>query len=73
VRIGDKNYMIQLPNDAVAVGYREVRPYHHAQVFTSETAGFTGTEEEFLLRGYAYAYRHGDRFTRSIVQDKRGD
>lgn len=41
---------IQLPNDAVAVGYKETRPYHHEQMFQSESAGFTGTEREFFER-----------------------
>ncbi len=29
---------IQLPNDAASVGYKEVRPYHHEQIFSSEQA-----------------------------------
>lgn len=46
----------QLPNDAVAVGYKETKPYHHEQVFQSESAGFTGTEREFVEAGHGYEY-----------------
>lgn len=47
---------IQLPSDAVSVGYKETRPYHHEQVFQSESAGFTGTECEFVEAGHGYEY-----------------
>ena len=43
--------LVQLPDDAVSVGYREVRPYHFEQVFSSESADFTGTEREFIQNG----------------------
>lgn len=58
------NALIQLPNDAVSAGYRQTRPFHHEQVFRSESAGFTGTEREFLEAGLAYAYIQLDRYTR---------
>lgn len=48
--------LTQLPNDAVSVGYKQVRPFHHAQVFQSASAGFTGTEAEFVEAGHAYHY-----------------
>lgn len=48
--------LIQLPNDVVSVGYKEVRPYQHEQVFQSNSAGFTGTEREFVAAGHGYAY-----------------
>lgn len=48
--------LIQLPDDAVSVGYKEVRPFHHEQVFRSASAGFTGTEREFVAAGHGYAY-----------------
>lgn len=47
---------IQLPDDAVSVAYKEVRPFHHEQVFRSERADFTGTEQEFVKAGHAYRY-----------------
>lgn len=56
--------LIQLPNDVVSVGYKEVRPFHHEQVFRSEEAGFTGTEEEFVKAGHGYRYVESDKFTR---------
>ena len=62
------NYLIVLPNDAKAVGYRETRPFQFDQVFSSDSLGFTGTEQEFLQAGLAYAYRQGDAFTRYMVQ-----
>lgn len=58
------NALIQLPNDAVSVGYRQTRPFHHEQIFRSESAGFTGTEREFFEAGRAYAYVQLDRYTR---------
>ena len=57
--------MIQLPNDAVSVGYRETRPYHFEQVFRS--AEFTGTEREFLAAGLAYEYVQLDQCTRRVI------
>lgn len=47
--------LIQLPNDAIAAGYKEVRPFHHEQLFRSESAEFTGTEQEFVKAGHGYA------------------
>lgn len=59
---------IQLPNDAVSIGYKETSPFHHEQVFRSDSAGFTGTEREFLkLAGHAYEYVQIDGHTRSCV------
>jgi hypothetical protein len=62
------NYLIALPNDAKAVGYKETRPYQFDQVFSSESMGFTGTEKEFLNAGLAYAYFQGDQFSRYMVK-----
>lgn len=59
--------LIQLPNDAKAEGYKEVKPYHFEQVFSSKSANFTGTESEFVLAGKAYAYANKDKFTRSVL------
>ncbi len=59
---------IQLPNDAVSLGYKETRPFHHEQVFRSETASFTGTEREFVAAGHGYAYVQVDDHTRRVVQ-----
>lgn len=59
--------MIQLPNDAVSVGYRETRPYHFEQVFRSAAAGFAGTEREFFNAGHAYQYFQVDKFTRRVI------
>ena len=63
--------LIQLPNDAVAVGYKETRPYHHEQVFQSESAGFTGTEREFLEAGHGYEYVEVCQHTRRVVKPPR--
>lgn len=57
----------QLPNDAVAVGYKEIRPYHHEQVFQSESAGFTGTESKFVEAGHGYEYDQTTPHTRSLT------
>lgn len=56
--------LIQLPDDAVSVGYKEVRPYHYAQIFHSPSRNFTGTEVEFLQADLAYAYVQIDNHTR---------
>lgn len=58
---------IQLPNDVVAVGYKLTRPFHHEQVFVSTSAGFAGTEREFLAAGHAYRYVQIDKFSRQVV------
>lgn len=58
---------IQLPNDATSAGYKQTRPYHYEQVFYSESAGFTGTEREFVQAGHACQYVQLDPFTRREV------
>jgi hypothetical protein len=60
---------IQLPNDVVAVGYKEVRPYHYEQIFRSESAGFTGSEREFVEAGHGYEYVEIDAYTRLVGSD----
>lgn len=59
--------MFQLPDDSVSVGYKEVRPYQYEQVFKSESAGFTGTELEFVRAGHGYAYAQTDAHTRTLI------
>lgn len=56
--------LIQLPDDAVSVGYKQTRPFHHEQVFHSKRADFTGTERDFLKAGKAYSYIQVDAHTR---------
>lgn len=57
---------IQLPDDVVAQGYRETRPFHYEQVFYSATHQFIGTEREFIAAGLAYEYYESD-FRRFII------
>ena len=57
----------QLPNDAVSCGYKEVHPFHVEQVFRSQSAGFTGTEQEFVAAGHAYNFVQLDAFTRRVT------
>lgn len=59
--------MIQLPDDALSVGYRQTRPYHFEQVFSSVFANFAGTEQEFVAAGHGYQYVQLDRHTRRVV------
>lgn len=59
--------MVQLPNDAIAVGWVEVRPFDLRQVFRSERVGFEGTEDEFVAAGHAYRYRSLDAFSRTVI------
>jgi len=61
--------LIQLPNDALSVGYKEVRTFHHEQVFSSVSAGFTGTEREFIQAGHAYAYQHLGTHVRAVLSN----
>lgn len=56
--------LIQLPNDARSVGYKEVRPFQNEQVFHSLSARFTGTEKEFVLAGHGYTYQQLGTHTR---------
>lgn len=58
---------IQIPDDAVPVGYKEVRQYHHEQVFQSSEAGFIGTEREFVAAGHGYEYVQIDAQTRRCL------
>lgn len=60
--------LFQIPDDAVAVGYKEVRPFHHEQVFRSKSAAFTGTEREFVQAGHGYAYVQLDAHTRREIK-----
>lgn len=59
--------LIQLPDDAVSVGYKKVQPFQHEQVFQSASAGFTGTEREFVQPGHGYAYQQVDAHSRRSV------
>ena len=60
--------MVQLPNDAKATGYRQTKPYHFEQVFSSVSANFTGTESEFVTAGLGYRYIQTGAFTRVLVK-----
>ena len=61
------NKLIQLPDDVQAHGFKLVRPYCFEQVFFSPSKGFTGTDQEFLAAGFAYAYVQTSKFTRVEV------
>ena len=56
--------MIQIPDDAVSVGYRKVGEFEYAQVFESKSANFSGTEEEFVQAGHGYNYVQLDKYRR---------
>jgi len=59
--------MIQLPNDALAVGYKETRPFQWEQVFSSQSTNFVGTELEFVQSGHGYEYIQLDKHSRRVV------
>lgn len=61
-------YTIQLPNDVVSQGYRQIGRFEYAQVFHSPSHGFTGTEVEFCANGLGYKYRQIDRYTRRGIK-----
>jgi hypothetical protein len=61
--------LVQLPDDAQPVGYKQTRPYHWEQVFYSESLDFEGTEDEFLASGFAYEYTQASPFTRITYQE----
>ncbi len=63
--------LVQLPNDAVATGYTQTRPYHYEQVFHSPSCGFTGTERDFVLAGFGYAYTQLDAHSRVVCPTNR--
>ena len=58
---------VQLPNDAVSVGYIKTGPFSFEQVFKSALVGFEGTEREFVEAGYAYAFVQLDAYTRRVT------
>jgi len=62
--------LIQLPDDAIATGYKLVSPYNWHQVFFSPSREFTGTEQEFLRADFAYEYREIDKHTRRVISRK---
>lgn len=51
---------IQLPDDVVALDYKETRPFHFEQVFYSPLHDFKGTEREFIKAGLAYKFYESD-------------
>jgi hypothetical protein len=57
---------IQLPDDAIATGYKETRPCYFEQVYFSPSRNFTGTEYDFFDAGLAYMYVQIDKHWRSI-------
>ena len=59
--------LIQLPNDTVSIGYKKVSAFEWAQVFSSASCGFSGTECEFVAAGHAYAYTQVSPFARLEV------
>ena len=59
---------IQLPDDAISCGYRQVGAFEYAQVFSSVSANFKGTEQEFAAAGKAYRYIQTSPYTRVVVQ-----
>ena len=61
-------YLIELPADVQARGYRQVRPYHYEQVFSSASTGFVGTALDFVKAGLGYAYIQIDKFTRRTIK-----
>lgn len=58
--------LIQLPDDVVAYGYKQVKPFHYEQVFSSVKVNFTGTELEFVVAGFAYKYIQIDANSRRV-------
>lgn len=58
---------VQLPNDAIGVGYVQTKPFHFEQVFRSASIGFEGTEREFVEAGHSYAYVQLDAHSRREV------
>ena len=59
--------VIQIPSDAQLVGCRQVGPFEFAQVFSSVSANFTGTEREFVAAGHGYTYSQVGKFERHVA------
>lgn len=57
--------LTQLPDNAIAAGYKMTRPYQWEQVF--KTPGFEGTEQEFIKAGLAYGYVNIGRGMRRVI------
>jgi hypothetical protein len=47
---------IQLPDDVISKGYRKTGRFEFQQIFYSPSLNFTGTEQEFINKRYAYKY-----------------
>lgn len=58
----------QLPDDVQAKGYKQVRPYHHEQVFYSHKHNFEGTAYEFIQNGFGYYYQQIGEFRRQVIK-----
>lgn len=64
--------LIQLPNDAKSIGYRQTKPFYYEQVFSSAMANFSGTEWEFVENGHGYAYQELGDYARVIIEWRKG-
>lgn len=58
---------VQLPHDVVSKGYKKVGRFRHEQVWHSKEHDFTGTDQDFIDKGYAYRYQDLGDYKRIAV------
>lgn len=59
---------VQLPDDVVSMGYRKIGRFRHEQVWYSKEHDFTGTDQDFIDKGYAYRYQDLGDYKRIVVK-----
>lgn len=68
---------VQLPNNAVACGYIQTRPYHWEQLFSvagKSGKAYIGTEKELAKMGIGYHYQQtGPHCRQSFAQATHQD
>ena len=61
--------MTQLPDDVISIGYKQIRPFTHEQVFSSKLKNFIGTENDFVKAGFGYKYIQISPSSRIEIKD----
>lgn len=59
---------VQLPDDIVSMGYKMVSQFRYEQVWYSKEHDFTGTDQDFIDKGYAYRYQDLGDFKRIEIK-----
>ena len=60
--------MIQLPDDVISKGYKQISAFQFSQVFYSPSNNFTGIDTDFVKAKLGYKYIQIDEFKRLEVK-----